>query len=170
MNRRTLLQTAALLPLAACAGSSVTPAQIIADAQGLVDTVGQTVAAVVATDPGAISAATQAKLAALGAAATAALKSLSAGMPAGQGAALLQTVDAYLNAALAALGAALPAAAAAFPALAPYIPIYDAGVALVTGVIEPYIASLIPAAPAPALKTLGPQVSVPAARARLRIK
>lgn len=158
ITRRSAL--ASVIALTACSGSSpaVTDAQIITDTQNLVTTVHAIVVALVTDDPKALTPSQQAQLAMLESSTDAALSSLSASMPVAQAATALQKIDDYLNAALSAIGAALPAASAAYPALAPFVPMYDAAVALVETVLEPYINSLVPTT---AIK--------PAARKSLRV-
>lgn len=129
--------------LASCAATAGIDAQVMADVQGLESTVGAVLAAVEQYDPTAISGSVGSNLASLENAANAALSSLTSATPVATGATTLQTIDSFLNGALQAIGAALPAASAAFPVLLPFVPMYDAAVALVTGVLEPYINSLL---------------------------
>lgn len=145
-RRQTGLAFAASLTalLAACGTNSAgLDATILSDVQGLVPATEAIEAALMSYAPNAITPAVQAKIAALETAAIAALNSLTSATPVATAASMLTTIDAYLNAALSAVGAALPAASAAFPALAPFVPMYDAAVALVEGVLEPYINSVI---------------------------
>lgn len=116
--------------------------QALADAQGLLSTSEAIVAAIELNDPAAFSTAQKAQITASENAASAALGQLSTGTLAITGAVSLQQVDTDINTVLSAVGAALPAASIAFPALAPFIPEYDAGVALLP-VIEAWVNTTI---------------------------
>lgn len=128
----------------ACSSTSTAniDAQALADAQGLLNVTKAMVAAIVQNDPAAFSAAQQAQITASENAAAAAIASLSTSTMAIPGATTLQTVDNDLNGVLQAVGAALPAAAIAFPAIAPFIPEYDAAVALLP-VVENWVNTTI---------------------------
>lgn len=157
-------------------GAPTIPAQILADVQGLVPVIQETISVILAENPAAIPAATQAKLTALETAAASALNTLSTISPANLATATqLQAIDAYLNTAIAAVNAALPAIVTAFPSLAPYVPLAAAAGVLITTVLEPYINSIItqaqttsltavPAtapAPTPAATTARATLSIP---------
>lgn len=173
-RRGSLIALLGASALAACSSSGSAPptlTQVVQDLQGLVPVVQGIVATVVAQDPQAIGAATLAKITQLEDSATAALASLSAAVPTLDPAKSVQAVEAYLDAALTALGAALPAAAAAFPVLAPYVPMYDAAVALIQDVVQPYLNGLLttPVAHA-AHRALKAKYTPAQARAILRIR
>jgi ABC-type Fe3+-hydroxamate transport system substrate-binding protein len=165
MLRRDLFAFGATAFLAACGTqSSLTPAQIIADAQGLVATVQATVATIIVANPTAIKPTTLATLQRLQALANAALSTLSGVATPASTLTALQTVEAYLNPALAAVGSAL----AVDPILnAKYGVAYTAAMALFIDVIEPYINSLAAGSP-PAAPTTTPTAA--AARVTLKIK
>jgi hypothetical protein len=174
MLRRTLLQASAcagvLAAIAACTTAGMTTEQqVLADVQGLMPVMTDLLEAVVADAPNAIPAATMAKLQTLQAAAQTALTKFASLTDVTPGTDL-QTIDTYLNAALNAIGAALPTAAAAFPALAPYVPMYDAAVALVENVIEPYLATLIAAPAVRVMHAVTLHYTPVQARAILKIK
>lgn len=122
--------------LLACSGTSTANinAQALADAQGLLSTSEAIVSAIELNNPSAFTATQQAQIAASENAASAALTQLSTGTQAITGAMSLQQVDNEINVILTAVGAALPAASAAFPALAPFVPEYDAAVALLPAI------------------------------------
>lgn len=132
------------IAMLACSATSTAniDAQALADAQGLLSTTKLMVAAVIQNDPAAFSAAQQAQITASENAASAAIASLSATTLAIPGATTLQTVDTDLNGVLQAVGAALPAASIAFPEIAPFVPEYDAAIALLP-VIENWVNTTI---------------------------
>lgn len=132
------------IAMLACSATSTAniDAQALADAQGLLNTTKLMVAAVIQNDPAAFSAAQQAQITASENAASAAIASLSATTLAIPGATTLQTVDTDLNGVLQAVGAALPAASIAFPEIAPFVPEYDAAIALLP-VIENWVNTTI---------------------------
>jgi hypothetical protein len=138
----------ALSLLSGCGANAATiDAQALADAQGLVSTTQAIEAALGQYAPNAIPATDEPKIASLEAAAVAALQKLAATTPAPTGASTLQVIDTDINTVLGVIGAALPGAAAAFPPLLPFIPMYDAAVALLPA-IETYVNSVIsPATP-----------------------
>lgn len=179
MLRRSLLKaTPALgftLAVAACAGTTAATldAQIVADTNGAVGLAKSVVAAIVGVDPSALTASLPSITAAENAL-TAAMASLSGSTPVATGASTLQTIDGYLNTIMSAVGAALPAAAVAFPTLAPFVPMYDAAVALIVNSLEPYINGLLTNAPVTAaalapLHVLQAMPTIPAARSKLNV-
>jgi hypothetical protein len=131
--------------LASCSGMTTAQidAQILADAQGLDSASGALMSAFTQYDPNAISPALQAKINGAAAAASAALTSLQNDATIAAGTGKLQTIDIYINDVLKAIGAALPVASVLFPVLLPFVPMYDAGVALLTGVVEPYLNTIL---------------------------
>jgi hypothetical protein len=170
ITRRQILagSTVALVAAGCTATGTLISPTVLADLQGLVPTVQAIVSAVTQYDPKLLNATEQQTLASLEASATAALTSLNANTPVTSAATNLQTIDSYLNEALSAIGSALPAAAVAFPELAPFVPMFDAAVALIAGVLEPYINSLITSAtPAPAAHHALPPSHYTVAQARL---
>lgn len=147
ITRRNLAALSGAVALAACSSTTITPVQVVADAQGLVTTIKATIAAIVASSPNAIPATLQADLAQAAADATTALASLSTLPTPASTATVLQVVEAYLNPAMAAVGAVLQAD----PVLnAKYGIIFNAAQALIVGVIEPYIAQVLATGTAPA--------------------
>jgi hypothetical protein len=135
------LPVAALV--ASCgANAAAIDAQALADAQGLASTSQALIAAVNQYAPGSIPPATQAQITTLEATIIASIKSLSASTPAPAGATTLQTIDADLNTILGAIGTGLTTAAPLFPVLLPFVPMYDAAVALLPAV-EAYVNSVI---------------------------
>jgi hypothetical protein len=140
LSRRDLIALlAGSTALTTCANFAAIDAQILADVQGLTPAIASMVTRINSMDPGVISANTMGIVTTLEGAAEAALSSISSVTPAPTGASKVQIIDAYLNAGLEAVGAALPVAAIAFPVLLPMVPMYDAAVAMVIGVIEPFI-------------------------------
>lgn len=161
----------ALAFLARCgAQNGMLDAQILADVQGLQQSTAALEAALQQYAPNALSAAQKQQIANLQAAVVAALGALTSTTPAPKGASALQTADADISQILAALGAALPLAAQSFPALAPFIPIFDAAVAIVP-IVEAYVNTLTTtsAASAVVLRPLKKSYEPNAARAILNI-
>ena len=163
---------ATMLALTRCGAQNATvDAQALADAKGLQAATANLENALVQYAPTALNDDQKAKIATLEAAVVAGLQSLTTSTPAAAGATTLQTIDSDLNQVLAAIGAALPGAALAIPALAPFVPIFDAAVAVLP-VIEAYVNSVIPAAAAAATQPVGAlnsKYSVVTARSILRI-
>ena len=160
--------------LQGCGANAATiNAQIVADINGLVPATKSLEAALALYAPNALTPANQATIATLESAAQAGVAALSSTTPVATGATVLQTVEHDINEALSILGAILPTAAVAIPALVPFVAIYDAAVALVTGVLEPYIATLVTPAPAAAstavLKPITAVYAADQARAKLGI-
>lgn len=145
-------------------------AQILADAQGLQQSTAALEAALQQYAPNALTPAQTQQIGNLQAAVVAALGALTSATPAPQGATALQTADADISQIMSAIGAALPAAAQGIPALAPFIPIYDAAVAIIP-IIEAYVNTVIvpTTASAAALRPLKKSYSPAAARAILQI-
>lgn len=172
----TALGTIAGLLTACATNSALISAQALADAQGLVGVAQAIAAAIVQNDPMALSIPIQAQITAAENAATAAIASLTSSTAAIPGATTLQVIDSDLNTILAAVGAALPAAAVAFPVIAPFVPEYDAAVALLPA-IETWVNGVLASAtvtppkasalaPLPAIKTA---YTVAQARALLNV-
>jgi hypothetical protein len=136
MNRRHLLQTAALwtgaaAALAACAGTSLTPAVVIADAQSAL-------AALKGILPNLSALIPAATLGQIGTDITAGqglASSLSSNLPATSGATVLQQVEGYLNAALTAL--------AGFPLIPPPYSTIIQAAAVVLPSIEAWVNSVV---------------------------
>jgi hypothetical protein len=174
MNRRELIKSAGLLGaagaiLAACGtGGALISAQALADAQGVVTGAQTIIAAIQQYAPSAISETALANATAAEAAALAALNSLNTATAAQAGATTLQTVDTDIQTVLTAIGAALPAASAAFPVILPFVPMYDAAVALLPA-IETWINSVIQQTTASALKPVKAEFTIPQARAILGV-
>jgi hypothetical protein len=179
MLRRQILKAGTAVPalalLAACGSQSAATidAQIVADTNGAVGLAKSVVAAIVGVDPTALTASLPSITAAENAL-TAAMASLSGSTPVATGASTLQTIDGYLNTILSAVGAALPAAAVAFPTLAPFVPMYDAAVALIVNSLEPYINGLLTNAPVTSsalapLHVIQAMPTIPAARSKLNV-
>jgi hypothetical protein len=177
MNRRNLLVSAGpLLVLAACSSTSTNPAtspqQILLDITGAVSTAKALVATVVATSPKAINTSTMTVITATENSLTAAVSSLSTANLFTAGLSTLQTIDADLNTVLSTIGAVIPVLSATFPAVAALAPGYDAAVAIVEDVLEPYINSLVPSTTASAkapLHFIKGHPAVPTARKTLGI-
>jgi hypothetical protein len=117
-------------------------AQVLADAQGLVTVAGTITTAIEQYDPKAFSADVTSQIAQWEAAAKAGLATLSTSTPAATGASKLQVVETDINNVLQAVRAVLPIAAAAVPAIAPFVPMYDAAVALLP-IVEAYVNSVV---------------------------
>ncbi|MBS0344330.1 MAG: hypothetical protein JSS56_27830, partial [Proteobacteria bacterium] len=152
-------------------GAPTIQQQFVTDANGILAESKAIAAAIETNAPGALNAQQQAQIAGWQSAAADALASLSASTPAAAGASKLQVAETALNNALSAIGAALPAAAALYPALAPYVPLYDAAVALLPG-LEAYVNSLVPSSAVAAGKMAAPiggRLSPAQARALLGI-
>jgi hypothetical protein len=141
----------ALVAVLTACGTNTAPAptlvQVVTDTRGLVATVQATVAAIEVTNPKAISPPVQAAISEAEADTLVALATLSTAASPAATATTLQQIEGYLNPTLAAIGVALQAD----PALnAKYGLAFDAASALLTGVVEPYIQSVIPPTTAPA--------------------
>lgn len=134
MNRRALLLSAALLPLAACgpqgAAGGVTPAQVIADARGIVRGIQGALGPLAAAVPGLISPAVAAQVSDWMGLAAKALDTITAQQSPDQTAPVIQQVEGYVNQALAALAAVTPDLAQRIPAVAPYVVTVQAVIAL----------------------------------------
>jgi hypothetical protein len=129
--------------LASCgANAAMIDAQALADAQGLSSATQALIAAINQYAPNAIKPAVQAEVTTLEASIIASIQSLSTATPAPTGATTLQSVDTALNTVLGAIGAALTTAAPMFPVLLPFVPMYDAAVALLPA-LEAYVNSVI---------------------------
>lgn len=159
-TRRLVVSSGAMLALAACAGSpnaGTTPAQIIADANGLIVSLGQVVN-ILANQPGVLSADVIARSQALLAQAGTVASSLATTVSANVAAPVLAQIESALNTVLGSLGGIL------LPP--PYGTIVAAAAALLP-VIGAYVAQYLPrpgvgvAAPSP--------VAATAARRRLGI-
>jgi len=145
-RRSVLVIAGAAIPaslLAACGtNGTALDAQVLADAQGLVTVAGTITTAIEQYDPRAFSADVTSQIAQWEDAAKAGLATLSTSTPAATGASKLQVVETDINNVLQAVGVALPIAAAAVPAIAPFVPMYDAAVALLP-IVEAYVNSVV---------------------------
>lgn len=178
LSRRAILRTSALaIPaaaLAACttAGVSVYQ-QVLADLQGMVPELGDIFSAIQTLSPKAFTQQQAAQITSALDLAGKLLASLSANTPAPTAAQTIETIESEVNTVLRDFGAVLPGAAAAFPALAPYIPIYDAVVALLPGIelwVNQVIGVVPPAASAaPPVQPIQSRFTPDQARARLGI-
>lgn len=168
MNRRTLLAASPLAILAACTkndGTATTPNQVAADVQGVVGALATYAPLIFSAAPKAFSPAQQAQINTDIALAQKGLNAFVPGMPAAAGASVVQTIDTYLNDAVAVLGSVV---APAVPALAPYVPIIAAVQALLP-TIEGFVNQYIPAAKAGAPVRPMLPMSVADARAKLGV-
>ena len=143
-TRRTLLSTAALLPLAACAGQTAAQvsAVIVTDLGNALKAIGNAVPAIAKADPALIPAAVQAQVVALAAQGAGVVSAVSASMTATAAAPALAKAEADLNAVLSAL--------AAVPMIPPPYSLIIAAAAVVAPMIEGYISGITGAAAAPA--------------------
>ena len=150
LTRRTMLRSAMALPIlaAACATTPTTPAQIIADIQGVITGLQQAAPVVFRLAPKLLSAADQATVAQDLALAAEFAGGLSTGIPAARSANTVLAVERYLNGALQALAVVTPAVVAAFPELAPASMAIQAAVVLLP-VLETFVSGFI--GPAPSL-------------------
>jgi hypothetical protein len=174
LNRRALLaSSASILALAACAPTaSGGLAQYIADAQGIVAALIPLIPAIALVAPKIMTPAkVEAAMTALGLA-QAALGRLSANMPVTEGATVLMVVEGYINAVLNTISFVVTAADAAIPALRPYVVTIQAVVVLVQ-VMEAFLNATLARAPVLGgelrAKAIAPAMTVPAARAALRV-
>ena len=168
MNRRAFTTTAPLaLLLSGCGtNTTLTPAQVVADAQGIVTGLGKAFGIVIAEDPALIPPAQAATDTAGLNVASGALATIAANLPpVTTGQTLLQTVEKYINAALDDAAAVTPKIVALVPALAPALPLIQAASVLVP-VIEAFIN---PAAPATAARAMAGGMTVAQARALLGV-
>ena len=143
-TRRAILGAAPAI-LAGCSLlGNLTPAQVLADASGILSSLSGAVSTVNANAATLLALgikivpSTLAPVAAGIATAQQLVAALSTGLPASQSASTLQTVEAYINDALNALAAVTPAAAVAFPAVAPVVAIIEA-VAALAPTIEAFV-------------------------------
>jgi hypothetical protein len=158
MNRRTFATAfAATTALTACGVTGpVTPAQIVADAQGVVTSLATNAPLIFAAAAAAgkpVAQAAQDQVTGYLATAKAGLSTLVAGMPApGAATSLAQQIDGYVNAALAFLTTIAPA----IPALAPFMPVLIAANTLAP-LLEAFVNQYLPAS---AIKVVPPPVPV----------
>lgn len=143
MNRRTFLSAVALAPLAACgtgATGALTPATVIDDANAILTGIGSLLAAPQIT--ALIPPTTLAQVQGWITAAHDRMAAVTAGMPAAQGATALQTVEGYVNDALNVL--------AGFPLIPPPYSVFLQAAAVLLPVVEAFVGTVLPPAPAPA--------------------
>lgn len=176
LNRRALLLgTAAAIPaalaLSACGPSAValTPAQVVADAQGIDAGLLKALPIVAAADPTLLPAAKQASTTADLTVAQTTLATMAANLPpVATGQSTLQVVEGYFNAALDTLASVTPAAALLFPDLAPAVGLVQAA-AVLAPMVEAFVT---PGGTTAALraKALAPSMTVAQARALLGVR
>lgn len=170
LTRRTLVSitpaVAATGFLAACSGSSTTPAQIVADVQNAVTALSNGFSAVVKQAPNAVPAATAATITAALAQAASMLGSLSTNLTATEAAPKVQQIEQAINTVI--------SAAAAVPLIPPPFSTALGAAAIVLPIIEAWVNSILPPAPAPAAATMAraklatPGMSVSQAEATLK--
>jgi hypothetical protein len=172
-RRAALFGTVSTLALAACSGDGLTPAQVVADAQGVAGAFAKALPIITAADPDLIPPATDAKVTGEINLAQGTLSALAANLPpASTGQSVLGKVVGYFNDALDAASAVTPAAAALFPELAPAVPLIQAA-----SVLIPMIEAFVTPVPAGTTtqaslraKALAPSMTVDEARTRLGVK
>jgi hypothetical protein len=176
-TRRRILGGTSLLALAAvglmagCSSSAATtPAQIVADAAGLVSALQSDLPLIVAADPNLMDAQTEAAVQMDLAKAQALAAQVTPQMTATQGATTLKTVEAYINVALEA-ASAVATAGAGSPLAAYALPIQAAIV--LAGVIEAWINATLGAGTTTAsarAKAVAPGMTPEKARVILGVK
>lgn len=169
-RRATLTGAVSLLALAACTTTGTTPAQVIADARGIVSALQTLLPSLTVADPLLLTPAQQAQVSDALARATALLATVTPSLPAAQGATTLQAVKGYINVALDAVSA-VAGAAAGTPLAAYAVPI-RAVIALVP-VIEMFVNQTLGAVSGTAklrARAVAPTMTPDAARAILGIR
>lgn len=141
MNRRSiflgLTALTSVAALAACGGTTpLTPAQVVADANGVVNGLAAAVAGIIASSPTLIPADTAATIQSLLGQAEALMASVSSAVGAPSAASVLQQVEAIVNTVLASL-----ATVSAIPA--PYSTAIQAA-AVILPIIEQFVSTYIP--------------------------
>jgi hypothetical protein len=161
MNRRTLF----LCPVGILAGcnlvQTMTPAQIVTDAQGVVAAMAADIPTLFQAFPKAFSATQQANILADIQAAKAGVAALLPNLPVAQGASTVSKIEGYLNGAVAVVLAVAPAV----PGLAAFVPEMQAAQVILQS-LEAFANQYLPTA---AHKYGAMPMSVADARARLRI-
>jgi hypothetical protein len=148
----------ALVGVAGCSASDTLPAQILADAAGVVNDLLTLVPQVSAAAPSILSASVAATLLKDLNLAKTLLNSLSTSVSASTAATVLQQVEGYVSDALNALAAVIPAAASTFPVLTAFVLPIEA-VASLLPVLVNFINSQIP--PPSALKLTDKIATIP---------
>ena len=167
-TRRTLLASVPLAILIGCSSTSggATPTQIMADIQNGVAAAVQSFDAVVKQNPGVINPTAQAQIEGYLSSASSVLSSLSSSMSATAAAPMIQQIEQDLN--------AVVMVTAGLPAIPPPFSAAVGALAIVLPIIEAWVNSVIPAAPAASRAAVAARakmatagMSVPAAEAKL---
>lgn len=145
-TRRNLLATAVplvVLGIAGCSSTTMTPAQVVTDAQNAISALANAFKAVLAQAPNAVPANTAATINSALAQAASVLGSLSTSLTATQAAPIVQQVESAINTVI--------TAAAAVPLIPPPFSLALEAAAVVLPILEAFVNSVLPApTPAPA--------------------
>jgi len=156
LTRRTLVAAAPSVGLvgivAACSGTTTTPAQIVTDVQNAVSALANSFSAVVAQAPNVVPVNTSAQITSALAQASSVLGSLSTNLAANVAAPIVQQVEGALNTVI--------SAASAVPLIPPPFSTALAAASIVLPIVEAWLNSVLPA-------TSGAAPAMMAARAKM---